>query len=101
MAFSDWIKDVVVRFKRVVIFASCLAAVVWFVFFDTYSLVMRFQLHRDNSRLEEANQELREDILRLDAKVSRELTDQEVERIAREEYHMSRLGETVYPVVEE
>jgi cell division protein FtsB len=99
MALSDRIRDVFVRFKRVVLFASGVAVIVWFVFFDSYSLMMRIHLHREKSRLEEANSALREEIGRLDEKVSNRLSDDEVERIAREEYHMSKDGETVYPVV--
>ncbi|NQV73178.1 septum formation initiator family protein [bacterium] len=99
MALSDRIRDVFVRFKRVVLFASGVAIIVWFVFFDSYSLMMRIQLHREKSQLEKANSTLREEISRLDDKVSRRLSDDEVERIAREDYHMSKEGETVYPVV--
>lgn len=101
MAVSNWLKLVVGRFRKVVIAASAIAVIIWFVFFDSYSLIMRIQLHSEKARLQNQNERLREEISLLDEKLSRPLTDKEVERIAREEYHMSRKGETVYPVVEQ
>jgi len=101
MAISDWIKHVLRKFRRVVIVASGVAALIWFVFFDSYSLMMRIQNHRDKAFLSEDNQQLQEEIDRLEAKLSKPLTDAEVERVAREDYHMSKEDETVYPLVKQ
>lgn len=44
------------------------------------------------------NEQLRETVARLEAELERGLTDEEIERIAREQYGMRREGETVYPL---
>jgi cell division protein FtsB len=101
MAISDWIKHVLGRFKRLVIVTSGVAAVIWFVFFDSYSLVMRVRNHREKAVLNESNEQLKTEIDGLESKLSKRLSDEEVERVAREEYHMSKKDETVYPIVKE
>jgi cell division protein FtsB len=100
MAFSDWLKHALGRFRRVVIAASGIAVIVWFVLFDSYSLVTRIRLHREKAELIENNTILRNEMARLDEVLSRDLTPNEIERIAREKYFMSRADETVYTVID-
>lgn len=99
MAVKDWIRHVLARFKRVVIIASAFGVVVWFVFFDSYNLVLRIQMHREKAELTRQNEAMRVEIEHLEDKLSGRLSDNEVERIARENFNMSRNDEVVYPVV--
>lgn len=75
-----------------------LALVVWVVFFDSHSLWKRYQWHQELDALTQENRELRRDIEHLQEQLDRPLSDQVVERIAREEYGMKRPGETIYRV---
>ncbi len=100
MAFSDFLKKALSRFRRVVIAASSVAAIIWFVFFDSYSLVTRIKLHREKAELTKSNALLRSEMNRLTDILSRDLTPMEIERFAREKYFMSRTDETVYTVVQ-
>ena len=76
-----------------------LGLAVWFVFFDTYSLVTRVQLEWRKAELVEEKQQLdlRAEQLRQELD---ELSRQEhaLEKIAREEYGMKKPGETVYKI---
>lgn len=100
MAFSDLLKKAFGRFRRVVIATSCVAVVIWFVFFDSYSLVTRVKLHQEKSELSKNNLILKNEMNRLTAVLSRELTPAEIERFAREKYFMSQIDETVYTIVQ-
>lgn len=75
-----------------------LVAVAWLGFLDSHSVYKRISLHRESQRLEAENRVLRDEIDRLQAELDRELSDEEIERIAREQYGMRREDETVYPV---
>lgn len=81
------------------IFGGLLATLlVWVLFFDSHSLLQRYQWHQELETLTQENAELQHDIQRLEEQLERPLSDQVVERIAREEYGMKRPGETVYRV---
>jgi len=69
---------------------------VWIAFFDSHSLLRRYQWHQERERLQSENQALQQEIQRLRQQLDRPLTDSLVERIAREEYGMKRPNETVY-----
>jgi cell division protein FtsB len=75
---------------------AALLLLVWITFFDSHSLLRRYQWHQELDRLTRENQQLREDIRRLERKLDRPLSDKDVEEIAREQYGMKRPGETVY-----
>lgn len=85
--------------RRLVIGGLALLGI-WFVFFDSHSLVKRIQYVNERAQLSEDVQRLRTANEELEAKVEAGLTDDVVERVAREQYGMRRNGETVYPVEE-
>jgi cell division protein FtsB len=96
-----WISDIKRFFlarRRFVLMGLGILAIVWFLFLDSHSLWTRVQLHREHARLSEHNAAMAAEIAELEMKLSRPLTDDEVERIAREEYGMQREDETVYPI---
>lgn len=77
------------------------ALLVWIAFFDSHSLLRRFQWHQEHEQLTEENRELRLKVEQLREQLDRPLSDSMVERIAREEYGMKRPGETVYRLKKE
>jgi len=89
------------KLKRYLIVFGAAFLLIWLVFLDSHSLMSRIRWHREHTRLERENAVLRAEIEELQTRLSRPLSDEEVERIAREEYGMSRSGEVVYPVVED
>lgn len=96
-----WISDIkrfVLARRRLFFLGLGVCAVFWFLFLDSHSLWTRVQLHREHARLSEHNTAIATEIAELETKLSRPLTDEEVERIAREEYGMQREDEAVYPV---
>ncbi|MBT3448103.1 MAG: septum formation initiator family protein [Bacteroidetes Order II. Incertae sedis bacterium] len=101
MALADRLKDIYKRFSRAVIIAGGVAVLIWFVFFDSYNLLARIDLHSEKRVLTSQNEHIRAEITRLEERLKRGLSDEDVERISREEYGMSRVDETVYPVVGE
>ncbi len=86
------------RFKKWLLILGAALILFWFVFLDSHSLISRLQWHGEQSRLEEENARLKAEIEMLDERLSRRLTDEEIERIAREQYGMTRQGEVVYPL---
>ena len=76
------------------------ALLIWIGFFDSHSLLRRYQWHQEHERLTTENERLRRDIQRLREKLDRPLSDSLVERIAREEYGMKRPDETIYRLQE-
>lgn len=86
------------RFRRRLLLLGLVAAAVWVLFFDSYSLVGRVHYYADYRALSSENAQLQADIDRLQQQVSAGLSDEVVEEIAREQYGMRRPGETVYPV---
>ena len=81
---------------------ALLAAVVllfgWIALFDSHSLWRRAGYHREAARLAEENEKLRAEIEVLEARLKTPLSDENVEKVAREQYGMRRPGETVYRV---
>jgi cell division protein FtsB len=82
--------------RRWIVGGILCAVFVWIAFFDSHSLLRRYEWHQDRDRLAAENKELRQEIQRLRRQLDRPLTDSLVERIAREEYGMKRPDETVY-----
>jgi cell division protein FtsB len=74
---------------------------VWITFFDSHSLLKRIRWHQEYEQLSAENERLRQQIETLRYKLQQPLSDEVVERIAREEYGMKRPGETVYPIERE
>ncbi|NND73063.1 MAG: septum formation initiator family protein [Rhodothermales bacterium] len=72
---------------------------IWLLFFDSHSLVSRIQWYQEYKSLEVQNAHLQYEIDLLEAELARGLSDEAVERIAREEFGMRRDNETVYPVI--
>lgn len=72
---------------------------IWFTFFDTYSLWTRYQLHQQKEDLISRTRELEKDTAELREKIESLKNDPALlERIAREEYGMKNEGETVYKI---
>lgn len=92
------ISGFLIQFRKTAVFIAAGAVLVWVSFFDSHSLFSRIQLMREKSQLEEENALMKAEIARLEEMLERELTDEEIERIAREQYGMSRMDETVYPI---
>jgi cell division protein FtsB len=74
---------------------------VWITFFDSHSLLNRLQWHQEYEQLAAENERLKQRIETLERKLKQPLSDEVVERIAREEYGMKRPDETVYPIESE
>lgn len=73
--------------------------VLWFTFFDTYSLLTRYQLHTQKSDLIERTKGLEQKSVELRQKIEDlENNPDLLEKIAREEYGMRKPGETVYRI---
>lgn len=87
------------KVRNAALAAGCVFVVVWVLFFDSHSVYSRIDMHRDLSRLEDSNVELRARIDDLKGRLARPLTDDEVEKIAREQYGMSLPGDRIHPVV--
>jgi cell division protein FtsB len=75
--------------------------VLWITFFDSHSLLNRYQWHLERENLSAENERLQQQIETLERKLDQPLSDEVVERIAREEYGMKRPDETVYPIESE
>lgn len=71
---------------------------IWLLFLDSHSLVRRALWHHEYAQLRAENERLRTDIDALDETLEAGISDDEIERIAREQYGMRRAGETVYRV---
>jgi cell division protein FtsB len=74
---------------------------VWVAFFDSHSLIKRIRWHHEHEHLSAENERLRQQIETLQYKLQQPLSDDVVERIAREAYGMRRPNETVYPIEHE
>ena len=82
--------------RRWLIGGAVCAVLIWIGFFDSHSLLRRYQWHQEQERLSTENEALRQDIQQLRKKLDRPLSDSLIERIAREEYGMKRPNETIY-----
>jgi cell division protein FtsB len=75
-------------------------AAVWMLFFDRYNLRSQQQVEAQIERLEQDRAHYQQAINALDYEVDQLFTDaEELERFARERYHMKRPNEDVYVVV--
>lgn len=99
MALSDTISSFVRRSRSLLLGIGIGLVAIWVFFFDSHSIATRIQLMAERSELMADNEALQARIDALEIKLSRPPSDEEIERISREEYHMSRPGETVYPVI--
>jgi cell division protein FtsB len=88
------------RWKKPILVAVLVgAAVIWFLFFDTYSLLTRIQLENRKDALIEQTEEYRNEAEELDKQIQElENNPQLIEKIAREDYGMRKPDETVYKV---
>lgn len=85
---------------RFVIVCLIILGALWFVWFDSYSLMKRSQWEQEYTELQEENARLRTEIEDLQTKLATPVTDETIERIAREQYGMRKPDETVYRVEE-
>ncbi len=70
---------------------------VWFLFFDTYSVMTKFKLERQKKDLIERTEDYTQRIAELESKIeSLENNPDLIEKIAREDYGMRKPNETVY-----
>ena len=84
--------------RRRFVIAAFSLLFVWLAFFDSHSLIRRLGWHREYRELESANEQLQVQIEDLESELEKGLSDERVEKIAREEYHMKKPDETVYRV---
>lgn len=71
----------------------------WFLFFDTHSLLTRYQLGQQKQELIKKTEEFRLQTADLDEKIDQLDNDPALlEKIARENYGMKKPGETVYKI---
>ncbi|MDA0379195.1 MAG: septum formation initiator family protein [Bacteroidetes bacterium] len=101
MAFKERFQAFLNRSRMVLLGTVAALVVIWVLFFDSHSILTRIQLMAERSELQADNEVRKARVAELEAKLGRPLTDWDIEELAREEYGMSREGETVYPVVEE
>lgn len=87
--------------RRLLLAGVLCALFVWIGFFDSHSLLRRYQWHQEHDHLTDENEQLREDIKHLRDQLERPLSDSLIERIAREEYGMKHPDETVYRLKED
>ncbi|HMB93321.1 MAG TPA: septum formation initiator family protein [Rhodothermales bacterium] len=88
------------RLRRPLIGLAMLVAALWFAFFDSHSLAKRIAWHHESQQLLEENTRLQQEINVLEARLAQPLSDEVIEKIAREQYGMRRPGETVYRIEE-
>ncbi len=94
----DRIRDLLVEYRARFLGLGVILLLVWIAFLDSHSLYKRWTWHNELVGLTEQNQLLREEIERLRTELATDLTDEQIERIAREQYGMQRPGETVHPI---
>ena len=86
------------RLRRPVVVTVLLLGALWFIFFDSYSLVKRVRWHHEYARLSTENEHLRREVDILEERLKNPISEEVIEKIAREQYGMRRPGETVYRV---
>jgi len=88
------------KWRRRLLLIGGLLVLFWVTFFDSHSLLKRWQLHRENAALIEENQRLEARIEKVEEDLKTVDSDETVERVAREQYGMRKEGETIHRVVE-
>jgi len=86
---------------RALLVGGAALLVIWITFIDSHSLLNRYQWHQEYENLSAENERLQQQVETLERKLDQPLSDEVVERIAREEYGMKRPDETVYPTESE
>lgn len=86
------------RLRNRLLASAALLLLLWLTFFDSHSMLKRLTWHQEHAELRAENARLSAEIERLEEHVERGLSDEAVEKIAREEYGMRRPGDTVYRV---
>lgn len=96
------LKGFVVRptVRRRLIVGGLVVVGLWIAFFDSHSLLKRLQYVQEKRSLAAEVENLRQTNEVLEENIRHGLTDELVEKVAREQYGMRRAGETVYPVEE-
>lgn len=86
------------QWKRSWIFILLSAFIVaWFLFFDTYSLLTKYNLERQKKELIQKTEEYQLRTAELESKIEAlENSPDLLEKIAREDYGMKKPDETVY-----
>ncbi|MDX1438981.1 MAG: septum formation initiator family protein [Rubricoccaceae bacterium] len=77
---------------------GALALAFWLLFLDSHSVLRRVQYYRELRYLTKENEQMQENIAELNESIAQGLSDETVEKIAREQYGMRRPGETVYRI---
>ncbi len=90
--------SVLARHSRLLVAAVLVGLLVWILFLDSHSVVDRVRWHQEHAELTQENEHLQAQIDTLQAQLDRPLSDDIIERIAREQYGMQREGETIYPI---
>jgi cell division protein FtsB len=85
-------------FRRRLAAAGLLLLALWLIFFDSHSLYRRLRWTYEAARLRTQNEALRQEITVLEEQLRQGISDEMIERIAREQYGMRRPGETIYRV---
>ena len=85
------------RYRRPIVLVAVGLLLVWLTFFDSHSFVRRATWWQESTELRRENERLSTQIESIEATLEAGLSDDDVERIAREQYGMRRPGETVYP----
>ncbi len=85
------------RSLLVSLLAACV--VIWFLFFDTYSLMTKIKLENRKEELIERTEQYQQRTAELENKIEElENNPELIEKIAREDYGMRKPDETVYKV---
>ena len=87
-----------IRWKRswILILLTAFVAV-WFLFFDTYSLMTKYNLERQKKELIQKTEDYQLRTAELESKIEAlENNPELLEKIAREDYGMRKPDETVY-----
>lgn len=88
------------NWKRSILVSTLIGFVaVWFLFFDTYSLLTKVQLELKKNDLIERTEEYQMQTIELESKIDDlEKNPDLLEKIAREDYGMRKPNETVYKI---
>lgn len=88
------------NWKRSILISTLIFFVaIWFLFFDTYSLLTKVQLELKKKELIERTEEYQNLTIELETKIEDlESNPDLLEKIAREDYGMRKPNETVYNI---